>query len=75
MICGNSLTCGCNRQLLLTYKPEEGSNEETNLPSDEPEPPPSDIVSDVETATPTPPPPPPAQSSLDTGDLLVDCQI
>ncbi|KAF3432153.1 hypothetical protein FNV43_RR26892 [Rhamnella rubrinervis] len=56
--------------LLLTYKPEEGSNEETNLPSDEPEPPPSDIVSDLETATPPPPPPPPPQSSLDTGDLL-----
>lgn len=71
-----SLIWGCNKQLLLTYKPEEGSNEETNLPSDEPEPPPSDIVSDVETATaPPPPPPPPPQGILDTGDLLVDYQI
>ncbi|XP_062110146.1 putative clathrin assembly protein At2g01600 [Humulus lupulus] len=56
--------------LQLTYKPDEGSSEETQLPSDEPVAPPSDIVSDVETATPPPPPPPPPQSSTDTGDLL-----
>ena len=67
---------GYFEQLQLTYKPEEGPSEETELPSDEPVAPPSDIVSDVETAPPPPPPPPTRpQSSMDTGDLLVYYQF
>lgn len=64
-------------QLQLTYRPEEPLPEGTDFSSDEPEQLPSDFqaVSDVETAIPPPPPPPPPapQSSLATGDLLVDC--
>ncbi|XP_021687189.1 putative clathrin assembly protein At2g01600 isoform X2 [Hevea brasiliensis] len=57
--------------LQLTYRPEEGpsESEETKLPSDEPEPLPSNdvAVSSVEIAPPTPNPP---QNNVDTGDLL-----
>ncbi|KDP38084.1 hypothetical protein JCGZ_04727 [Jatropha curcas] len=58
--------------LQLTYRPEDGPSEaeETNLPSDEPEPAPKDdvAISNVEIAPPTPPTPP--QNKMDTGDLL-----
>ncbi|OMO60651.1 ENTH/ANTH/VHS superfamily protein [Corchorus capsularis] len=56
--------------LQLTYRPEEGPSEDTNLSNEEPEPSvPADevAVSSVETA---PPPPPPPQNNTDTGDLL-----
>ncbi|XP_024025040.1 putative clathrin assembly protein At2g01600 [Morus notabilis] len=55
--------------LQLTYRPDEGSSEETQLPSEEPVAPPSENVSNVEPETPLPPSPPP-QRSIDTGDLL-----
>ncbi|XP_009351512.2 putative clathrin assembly protein At2g01600 [Pyrus x bretschneideri] len=62
-----------NETLLLTYRPEEPS-EDTKLSGDESEPPALDIVpvSNVETEAPLspPPPPPPPQSSMTTGDLL-----
>lgn len=58
--------------LQLTYRPEEGPSEaeETKLPSDEPEPVPSDDVAipSVEIALPTPTTPP--QNNMDAGDLL-----
>lgn len=56
--------------LQLTYRPDEGSSEETQLPSEEPAAPPSENVSNVETETPPPAPPLPPQSGIDTGDLL-----
>ncbi|TXG57164.1 hypothetical protein EZV62_018477 [Acer yangbiense] len=58
--------------LQLTYRPEEGPSEDANIPSDEPELPPTteDVTSsDVDVVPPTPPPPPP-QNNMDTGDLL-----
>ncbi|KAB2620045.1 clathrin assembly protein [Pyrus ussuriensis x Pyrus communis] len=60
-----------NETLLLTYRPEEPS-EDAKLSGDESEPPALDIVpvSNVETEAPLPPPPPPPQSSMATGDLL-----
>ncbi|XP_070667123.1 putative clathrin assembly protein At2g01600 isoform X3 [Malus domestica] len=60
-----------NETLLLTYRPEEPS-EDAKLSGDESEPPALDIVpvSNVEAEAPLPPPPPPPQSSMATGDLL-----
>lgn len=61
------------KQLQLTYRPEEGpdESEDAKLPSDEPEPVPSDevAVSSIDNASPAPPRPP--QNNMDTGDLLV----
>ncbi|KAJ9135752.1 hypothetical protein P3X46_032901 [Hevea brasiliensis] len=58
--------------LQLTYRPEEGPSEaeDTKVPSDEPEPMPSDdvVVSSAEIVPPTPITPP--QNNMDTGDLL-----
>lgn len=56
----------------MTYRPEEGPSEDTNIPSEEPEPPPMEdviAVSNAEVEPPTPPPPP--HDNRDTGDLLV----
>lgn len=59
--------------LQLTYKPEEGPDEDAESSGVEPEPLPSDVVAAstvvVAAADPSPPPPPP-QNNLDTGDLL-----
>lgn len=70
------LICGHSKQLQLTYRPDEGPDEpeETIVPSDEPEPVPSDdvAVSNVEIAPPTPITP---QSNMDTVDLLVILQL
>ena len=63
-------------QLQLTYRPDEGPSEETQLPSDVHEAPPPDVVpSTAETETVPPPPPPPPQTSMDTADLLVGYQF
>lgn len=64
------IVCHCI-QLQLTYRPEEGPDEDTKLSNDEPESfvPADDVaVSSIETA---PPPPPPPQTNMDSGDLLV----
>ncbi|KAJ0095432.1 hypothetical protein Patl1_15476 [Pistacia atlantica] len=60
------------KELLLTYRPDEGPSEDANIPGDEPEPQPSDDVSvSIEEVTPpTPPPPPPPQNNNDSADLL-----
>ncbi|KAF8040179.1 hypothetical protein BT93_B2417 [Corymbia citriodora subsp. variegata] len=59
--------------LQLTYKPDEGLDEDAKSSGVEPEPLPSDVVtaSTVEVAAVDPsPPPPPPQNKRDTGDLL-----
>ncbi|XP_050233655.1 putative clathrin assembly protein At2g01600 isoform X2 [Mercurialis annua] len=60
--------------LQLTYRPDEGlsETEDVTLPSDEPEPVPSDAVAvvNVETPPPAAPPIPPPQNNMDTVDLL-----